>query len=454
MRRSLYRSVALLAALTLILPPPSVAQTSPPAAATVNAFNTEQLDALLAPIALYPDALLTQVLMAATYPLQVVEASRWLDVPANKALTGDALAQALAPLAWDPSVKSLVPFPQVLAMLNEKLDWTQQLGYAFATQQPDVMDSVQRLRQQAQAAGYLKTTEQQQVVVENRTIIIEPANPQVVYVPVYSPTVVYGAWPYPLYPPVYIPPPPGYVVGTAFMTGLAFATGALVVGSLWGWARPTWYGYGAGSVNVNVNCYNSINVNRPPINSGTWRPPAGGVGGRPIRPPGGPVGAPGRPVPLPANAIGRPNVQVPASVVNRPAAGNRPAQGGSVPRPGNPAQGGSVQRPNVPTQGGNVPRPGGTPPAGAIGQRPGGVSPGAGVSRPPAAQQRPAGAFGGINDGARANQFGNRGAQSRATQPAGGNANRPSGGGSAQQRPAPRAPASRPGGNRAPNRGG
>src|SRR5665213_1015448 len=235
MRATLYRSVALIAALSLVVPPPSLAQTAPVAAdAGATVFNTEQLDALLAPIALYPDALLTQVLMAATYPLQIVAASRWLDNPANKALTGDALAQALAQQTWDPSVKSLVPFPQVLAMLNTTLDWTQQLGYAFATQQADVMNAVQRLRQQAEAAGYLKTTEQQRVATDNGAIVIEPASPQTVYVPVYSPT----------------------------------------------------------------------------INSPVWRPPAGGgVGGRPIRPPGGPVGAPGRPGQLPANAIGRPNVQ-------------------------------------------------------------------------------------------------------------------------------------------------
>ena len=198
------------------------------------------------------------------------------------------------------------------------------------------------------------------MVVEKSVIVIEPATPQTVYVPVYSPTVVYGAWPYPAYPPVYVPPPPGYVVGTAFMSGLAFATGVAVVGSLWGWARPSWYG---GNVNVNVNRYNTINVNRPPINSAVWRPPAGGVGGRPIRPPVGPVGAPGRPVPLPANAIGRPSVQVPASAVNRPAIGNAPGRAGNVQRPGG-GQPGTVagQRPGGSVQGGNAPRPGGANP--------------------------------------------------------------------------------------------
>jgi hypothetical protein len=476
MRATLYRSVALMAALSLVIPPPSLAQTAPAAAATATVFNAEQLDALLAPIALYPDALLAQVLMAATYPLEVVAASRWLEDPANTNLTGDALAQALTRQTWDPSVKSLVPFPQVLAMLNATLDWTQQLGYAFATQQADVMNAVQRLRQQAQAAGYLKTTEQQRVVTENASIVIEPASPQMVYVPVYSPTVVYGAWPYPAYPPITIPPPPGYVVGNAFLAGMAFATGVVVVGSLWGWARPAWYG---GRVNVNVNYYNSINVNRPPINSPVWRPPAGGgVGGRPIRPPGGPVGAPGRPGQLPANAIGRPNVQVPGSAVNRPAAGGGPVRGGNPSRPGGgqpggaaaqrpaspPAQSGNVQRPgsgqpggaggqrpaSPPAQGGNVQRPGGVPPGGVAGQRPSSGVSGGSVNRPPAAAQRPAGAFSGMSDGARANQFGNRGAQSRAAQPRAGN----TGGGGAQRQGAQPRAGNAGGGGRAGNRGG
>jgi Protein of unknown function (DUF3300) len=164
------------------VPPSSFAQAPPAAAADAEAtgYNTEQLDALLAPIALYPDALLAQTLMATTFPLQVVAASRWQEVPANKVRTGDALAQALAQQNWDPSVKSLVPFPQVLAMLNGNLDWTQQLGYAFAAQEADVMNSVQRLQLQAQEAGYLKTTEQQRVVAEKSIIVIEPATAQTV----------------------------------------------------------------------------------------------------------------------------------------------------------------------------------------------------------------------------------------------------------------------------------
>src|SRR5271155_1865274 len=206
---------------------------------------------------------------------------------------GDGVAKALESETWDPSVKSLVPFPQVLAMLNDNLTWTEQLGYAVATQQAAVLDSLQRLRQQAQKAGSLKTTREQRVVVREDNVVIQPADPQTVYVPTYQPAEVYGEWPYPSNPPVYFPPapayyPPGYVFGAA----LAFAAGVAVVGGLWGWARPGW---GSGTVNLNVGRYNSINVNRAAIRSGTWRAPAGGVGGRPIRPPSGPVGAPSRP---------------------------------------------------------------------------------------------------------------------------------------------------------------
>ena len=379
-------------------------------------FNTEQLDALLAPIALYPDALLAQVLMASTFPLEVVSAGRWIEDPAHKSLTGDALANAVEPLTWDPSVKSLVPFPAVLALLNSNLDWTQQLGYAFADQQAAVMNAVQRLRAQAQAAGNLKTTDQQIVRSEPQTIVIEPAQPTVVYVPSYNPTVVYGAWPYPAYPPVYLPPPPGYVFGAALAGGIAFATGVAVVGSLWGWARPGW---GGGYVNVNVNRYNTINVNRTHINSNVWQPNR--PGGRPAglqRPPNGPVGRPTRANGLPANAVGRPSVNVPASAVNRPA---RPAA--AQPNPANRTGGanaGQANRPNlahgnrpnagqsnINRQAGNASpapaaRPAGSP---APGTRPA-------AQRPTPARQPPA--FNGMNSGRQAAQESARGNQSRA----------------------------------------
>jgi hypothetical protein len=324
MRGRLFRGAAMITALSLAAPPLSLAQPAEPAGPAeqsaqtgqteASQFNAEQLDALLAPVALYPDALLMQVLMASTFPLQVVEASRWFNELGHDNLQGDALAQALESLPWDPSVKSLVPFPQVVAMLNSDLEWMQQLGYAFATQQADVMTSVQRLRHQAQASGTLKTTEQQRVVEENDAIAIEPANPQVVYVPVYNPTIVYGVWPYPVYQPVYIPPPFGYVPDSAFIGGFAFATGVVVVGSLFGFARPRWHHR---EVHIDTDRFNRINVNRTATQSEVWRAPAAGMVGRPMVPPTGPVGSGPRPAPMPANAMGVPNVQAPNFPVNR-----------------------------------------------------------------------------------------------------------------------------------------
>ncbi|SAL03925.1 hypothetical protein AWB78_06724 [Caballeronia calidae] len=235
----------------------ALAQANAPAG---QKLTNEQLDALTAPVALYPDALLAQVLMASTYPSQITEAAAWSK--ANQNVKGDDAVKAVQSEPWDPSVQSLVAFPQALETMASKIDWVTQLGNAFIAQPSDVMDSVQRLRRAAQSAGNLKTTEQQKVVVQQApsssttTIQIEPANPQVVYVPTYNPTVVYGTWPYPAYPPVYVPPPPGYAIASGFMTGLAFGAGIAVANSLWGncdWNR--------GDVNVNVNRYNNINVN-------------------------------------------------------------------------------------------------------------------------------------------------------------------------------------------------
>jgi uncharacterized membrane protein YgcG len=214
------------------------------------AFKQEELEQILAPIALYPDALLTQVLMASTYPLDIVQADRW--AKQNKDMKGDALAKALEAQTWDPSVKSLVNFPQVLAMMSEKIDWTQKLGNAFLSQQKEVMDTVQDLRAKARAAGNLKTTKEQKVIVEKETIVIQSASPQVIYVPAYNPTVVYGTWAYPAYPP-YPVYPPGYAAGAAFVTGVA-------VGAAWGyaWGNANWHG---GDVNINVNQNANINKN-------------------------------------------------------------------------------------------------------------------------------------------------------------------------------------------------
>src|SRR5512139_685359 len=177
-RRSWIRLVSGVLILALIVPLNVGAQGA--AGEQKQGFSKEQLDQMLAPIALFPDSLLTQVLMASTYPLEVVQASRW--AKQNKSLKGDALTKALEKQDWDPSVKSLVNFPQVLDMMNEKLDWTQKMGDAFLAQQKDVMDTVQKLRLKAYGEGNLKTTEQQKVVVEEeaKTIIIEPAKPEVV----------------------------------------------------------------------------------------------------------------------------------------------------------------------------------------------------------------------------------------------------------------------------------
>jgi hypothetical protein len=263
--------------------PPAATPAASPAAAD-DRLDQAQLEALLAPIALYPDELLMQVLMASTYPLEVVHAGRWLGQGQNAALRGDALAAALEAEPWDPSVKSLVPFPDVLIMMNDQLEWTQQLGDALLAQQEDVMNAIQLLRGRAYAAGHLKSGPEQTVTMSAKedapgnpapavapppqVIVIQPAQPNVVAVPVYDPSVVYGGWPYPATPPAYYPPPQAYGLGSALLTGMAFAAGVALVGSLWGWASPGW---GRGSVDVNVNRYNNINVNRTQISSNTWR---------------------------------------------------------------------------------------------------------------------------------------------------------------------------------------
>jgi hypothetical protein len=221
--------------------------------AASSVFKPEELEQILAPVALYPDSLLSQVLMASTYPLEVVQAQRWAE--ANKALAGDALATELEKQAWDPSIKSLVNFPEVLTMMSEKLDWTQKLGDAFLAQQKEVMDTVQKLRKKAEEQGNLKTTEQQVVKTEQQTIIVEYANPQVVYVPTYDPVVIYGTWPYPAYPPYYYYPP-AYSPGSNL---LAFGAG-VAVGAAWGyaWGDCDWHG---GDVDIDINQNTNINQN-------------------------------------------------------------------------------------------------------------------------------------------------------------------------------------------------
>jgi hypothetical protein len=238
-------------------------------------FKPEEIEALVAPIALYPDSVLSQVLMASTYPLEIVHAARW--VKANPKITGDAAVKAVENQPWDVSVKSLVAFPQILEPMNDKLDWTQKLGDAFLAQEKDVLAAVQRLRARAQESGNLKSNEQQKVIVEpppaggqvTQTIVrIEPANPEVIYVPAYNPTVVYGAWSYPSYPPYYWPPSPAYYPGAALATGFAWGIGLAAAGAIFG--NCNW---GGGDVNINVNKATNIdrNFDRTKVEGGKWQ---------------------------------------------------------------------------------------------------------------------------------------------------------------------------------------
>ncbi len=244
----------------------SVSHAADATPAPAPTFKDEELDQMLAPIALYPDALLSQVLMASTYPADVAEAATW--AKANPKMEGDAAVTAVQSKKWDPSVQSLAAFPQVLTMMGEKPEDVQRLGDAFLADPARVMDRVQFMRNKAQEAGNLKSNEQQKVSTQadggQSVIIIEPAQAQTLYVPVYQPTVVYGVWWYPAYPPYYWAPPPYYYPayyrpGGAFVAGVFW--GAAIVGihnSLWGGCN---WGHGHGSVNVNVNRYNNINVN-------------------------------------------------------------------------------------------------------------------------------------------------------------------------------------------------
>lgn len=233
------------------LPPETVA--AQPAQATASPQG--EVEQLVAPIALHPDALVSQILMASTYPLEVVQAERWVKADPNGAQDPEALnAQP-----WDPSVKSLTGFPDVLTMMSEQLDWTTKLGDAFLADQKSVLDAIQRLRARAKSEGNLETTQQQIVNVENtggtEVIVIESSDPEIVYVPSYDPVVVYGGWPYPSYPP-YSYYSPGYVAGTAL---LSFGVG-VACGAAWGhaWGDCDWHG---GDVDIDIDKNFNFNQN-------------------------------------------------------------------------------------------------------------------------------------------------------------------------------------------------
>lgn len=232
-------------------------------------FSEAQIQQMVAPIALYPDPLLTQMLMASTYPLEVVEAARWSQ--ANSSVKGTALEDAMQAQTWDPSVKALAAVPQTLQMMSAKLDWTEQLGDAFLAQQQDVLDAVQKLRAEAQAAGNLQSTPNQVVTTASapsgvatsapqQAIEIEPVNPDVYYVPIYNPAVAYGAWGYPDYPPFYWSPS-GFVASNV----VSFATGVAVGAAIWGGCD--WWNH---SVIINVNRFNAFNRSNLNVANDIW----------------------------------------------------------------------------------------------------------------------------------------------------------------------------------------
>jgi hypothetical protein len=249
--------------------PPAASASASTAAAAPKTIKKEELAALLAPIALYPDTVIAQILMATTYPLEVVLASRWLEK--HKDLKGDQLAQEAQKQGWDPSVAGLCALPDVLKKMDERVDWMQKVGDAVLAQQKDVMDVIQELRRKAQAEGNLKSDDHMKVTTEAapatatatatatsapaQVIVIESANPQTVYVPTYS-TSVYGAWGYPAYPPYYWPPPYGYP-GSGFWWGAAVG---FTMGAFWGAAWGGGCNWGGGEINIDRNT--NINVDR------------------------------------------------------------------------------------------------------------------------------------------------------------------------------------------------
>jgi len=265
------RAVSLLCVALLVAQNPYTLAQNPqsaggPSDQSQKTLTPAQLDSLVAPIALYPDPILSQTLVASTYPLEIVEAARWLSQ--NSKLTGKQLIDAAAKQPWDASVQALVVLPDVLKRLNQNVGWTSDLGNAFLAQQQDVMDAIQRLRQKASDAGALKSTNEQTVSTatdNNRTYIeIQPASTEVVYVPQYNPVAVWGPPPeyYP-YPPIYYPP-----AASAISFGVGMAVGAIWAGG-GGWGGWGWgCGWGRNNVVINNNFVTRNNFNRVNVGNG------------------------------------------------------------------------------------------------------------------------------------------------------------------------------------------
>jgi hypothetical protein len=372
---------SILLAFFIVLPFGAIAQNSTPEApASDQLLKAEELDALVAPVALYPDTLLAEVLMASTYPLEVVQADRWRSK--NKNLKGDELKAAVDKQGWDESVKSLVATSSVLEMMSRKLDWTQKLGDAVLAQQADVMDAIQRLRARAEANNKLTSTKEQKVTVKQeqnkRVIVIEPTAPETVYVPYYDPAVVFGTWPYPAYPPYYFDYP-SYIPSAVIATGIAFGAGYI----LGRWASGGYYwggGINWGGNNVIIN--RPININnignnwqhRPEHRQGVrynntsvqqrfgnnnlrsssqGRTDFRGRGGEQVlRPNGGEranVGS--KPITRPSEGGGKKAAARPSQGGGKKAAA-RPSQGGGKKAAARPSQGGGKKAAARPSQGG------------------------------------------------------------------------------------------------------
>ena len=364
-------------------------------------YTSEEIEKLVAPVALYPDALLAQALPASAYPVDIVQAQRWLDK--NKTAVAKQDYSGLDGQTWDPTVKALARFPDVIKKMNDDLDWTTDLGDAFVNQPKDVADAIQRMRARAETTGSLRTNQQHKVVKQKTNnidvIVIESANPEVIYVPVYDPVQVYN-------------PVPGIVATSLLTFGTAVAIGAVWNNNYWNWGSgvvypPRWPGYpgyrpGWGG-NNNINIGNDINIGNNNIGNNVrpWRPDSdryrAGQGSKPGLRPENRLGA--RPV---------------EGGINRPGAGNRPGQGGGLGQAG--IRAGIA---------------GGDRPGAGLGNRPGGDRPGVGAQRPttrpaqlpttrpaqrPAVRPsmaKPGGAFGGVSAGrGPAQAFSNRGDQS------------------------------------------
>ena len=407
--------VSLAAAVTAVALPAlgqTPTPTSTPVASGKQPFSPAELDQILAPIALYDDALLSQVLMASTYPLEIVEAARWQQ--ANPGPKGDAAVAAVADKTWDVSVKSLVAFPSILKQMNDQLDWTQKLGDALLGQQADVAASIQRLRAKAAAAGTLKTGAGPQYTVSAETqagetvYAIAQSSPQVVYVPSYDPNTAYGAWSNPAYPPTTWP------LGGALMRGLMWGAGIAAVGALYGGWRWGYGGGGWGNSYTTVNASRAVNIdrnfNRNNIgDGGRWQHQVDHRRGVAYRDP------------ATRQQFGQ----------NRPGADQREQFRGQVQRSAQgPAGGPGANRPGGP----------GGPGGGAGANRPGGPGgpgggPGAAQRPGGGAAQRPGGggggAIGGVNRGGQVNREAQRGRAQQ--QRSGGGGARAGGGGGGQR---------------------